>query len=124
MKEWHLNAIIKVYYDLIDGRKKIETRACSPNEEKDYGQIEKGDLLIFYPLDNFSLRIEHDKISFIAGEIRKYSSVEEMLKHENLKDILPDSNSLEDALKVYYSFPRYKERIAKYGIVAIDLLKI
>lgn len=123
MKEWHLNTILSVYYELIEGGKTIETRAPdSENKEKDYGMISKGDILIFHPVDSFFKRIDNEEIKFFAGDVRKYNSIEEMLQYENLQKILPDVKSREDAIKVYNSFPGYKERIKKYGIVAIDLI--
>lgn len=124
MREWHLNVYLIKYYDLIEEVKIVETRSPDPTSENDYGKISKEDILFFHPLNSFSLRIEGEKLKFKAGDIRKYNSVEEMLKHEDINSIFSGINSTEEAVKIYNSFPGYKERIKKYGIVAIDLLKI
>lgn len=124
--EWNLDVVLNVYYDLLEGSKEVETRSPDPSKpEKDYGKIVEGDSLIFHLVnDSFKRVSESEKLAFKAGNIRKYNSIEEMLETENIKSILPDVHSKEEALEIYYSFPGYKERIAKYGIIAIDLIKI
>ena len=123
MKEWHLNTVLEVYYDLVERRKTIETRAPDlEDKEKDYGNVSEGDLLIFHPVNAFYLRIGNESIEFTAGNVRKYNSVEQMLENEDLQKILPQATSLEEVIKIYNSFPGIRERIKKYGIVAIDLL--
>jgi len=44
-----------------------------------------------------------------------------MLKAISFKKIMPWVKSIADARKTYYSYPGYKEKIKKFGIVALEL---
>jgi ASC-1-like (ASCH) protein len=44
-----------------------------------------------------------------------------MLDNLPLNKILPFAKNREDAFKIYYGFPGYKEKIEKHGIMAFKL---
>jgi ASC-1-like (ASCH) protein len=44
-----------------------------------------------------------------------------MVKKIDFKKIMPFVNSIEEMKEIYYSFPNYKEKIEKFGIVAFYL---
>lgn len=98
------------FFDAIsDGSKKIETRAGSPA----YSRIKEGDVLVFSCFGK--------KIKKIAQKIHHFKSVEELLKNFNFKEIMPLASSKEEAIKTWHSFPKYKERLIKYGILVFIL---
>jgi ASC-1-like (ASCH) protein len=83
-------------------------------------------------------RIYHEKIRAFQGDKRlclynqrnyvlcrivalhPYPSFEEMLLGEGIRSMLPFANSMEEALKIYNSFPG-AHRVTEYGAVAILL---
>ena len=89
--------------------KKIETRA----ETEKYLKIKKGDTLVFVcGMNRFKkqvIRIEH--FSSIRSLVRKYPP----------HTINPKAYSEEELRKIYYTYPGYKEKIRKFGIVAWKL---
>ena len=97
----------KIFLDAIkDGRKTIETRAATPQ----YRKIERGDRLIF--------QCGKRKIEKKVKEIYLFKNIDELLDKFNLGDIMPHISSRDEAKKAWYSFPGYREKIAKYGLVA------
>lgn len=91
------------------GKKKIETRAGSPR----YFNIEAGDTLVFIcGKDRFEKR---------AKKVKKFKDIKSLLKAYKPQDINPKTRNLEESEKMYYSFPGYKEKIKKYGLIAIEL---
>jgi ASC-1-like (ASCH) protein len=44
-----------------------------------------------------------------------------MLKKIPFKKIMPDLKSVTEVKKAYYSYPNYKEKIQKFGILAFEL---
>ncbi|SRR6266550_2693160 len=95
--------------DVKNGLKTVETRAATSR----YKDIQAGDLLIVV--------CGKDRIEKTVVASKHFDSVEAMLKECNLKQILPSANSVEDAYKMYYSFPGYKEKLDRYGVMAFEL---
>ena len=91
------------------GSKKIETRAGSPK----YFNIKAGDMLIFVcGKDRFSKKIKM---------VRRFKDIKSLHKIYKPKEINPRAKTIEESEKVYYSFPGYKEKIRKYGLIALEL---
>lgn len=88
--------------------KMLETRAATPK----YKAIKANDLLVF--------KCGEDRLERQVLNVYHYPSIEEMLAHLPLEEILPGITTVEDALAIYYGFPDYRENIAKFGIVAIE----
>ena len=92
---------------LMSGEKKIETRAATVR----YKDIKKGDVLVFVCGGRkFEKKIKNIKL---------FGGIGQMLKVYKVKDIMPNLNSLADLEKAYYSFPGYKEKIKKFGLIAV-----
>lgn len=90
-------------------KKKIETRAGSPR----YFNIKAGDRLVFVcGKDKFQKKIK---------KVRKFKSVEALHKIYKPQEINPKTKTVEESEKMYYSFPGYKEKIKKYGLIALEL---
>jgi len=112
MKTWTLRfrAVDKKNFEeLRKGIKAVETRASSVK----YQPIEKGDVLIF--------TCGKDKFSKTITKKTHFKSIDAMLKKIPFKKIMPDLKSLEEVKKSYYSYPNYKEKIKKFGILAFEL---
>ena len=45
-----------------------------------------------------------------------------MLKEYKVKEITPNLNSEKEQRELYYSFPGYREKIKRFGLVAIKLV--
>jgi len=102
----------RAIYDLIkSGKKKIETRVAGPK----YQNIKDGDLIVF--------KCGKDSFERLAKKVRKFNSIDQMLKSYNFKDINPLVNTAEELKIMYNSFPGYTQKLEKYGIIAFELLK-
>ena len=99
-------------YDFIEnGQKKVETRVAGPR----YKNIKDGDTIVF--------KCGKDRFERFAKKVKKFKSVDKMLKVYKLKDINPSVNTIKELKAMYDSFSGYKEKIKKYGIIAFELLK-
>lgn len=92
-----------------DGIKKVETRACSTR----YQNIAPGDILTFV--------CGKERFKRQAKRTRHFKSIGAMLRVYKLRDINPFVSSKKDLEKRYWSFPGYKEKIRKFGLIALEL---
>lgn len=99
----------QMFDDVKSGLKSIETRAGTVA----YQKIEAGDTL--------TLTCGKEKLVKAVKEVKHYSSLDEMFKELNLKDIMPRVDSIEEAKKIYYSFTGYRERLENDGVLAFIL---
>ena len=108
----HTISISQPYFKYMKkGYKTIEGRL---NKGK-FADFKKGDMLNIINNDNkFKVKIK---------DINKYKSFKEYLTFEGLKKTLPNVNTLEEGVNVYYKFYT-KEDEEKYGILAITIKKI
>ena len=90
-------------------RKKIKTRAAS----KKFSSIKTGDKLI--------LICGKERIERKAKKVRVFKTIKALLKKYKLREINPKTLSEKETTKMLYSFAGYKEKIKKYGLVAIEL---
>lgn len=100
----------KYIFDAIkNGRKKTETRAAT---EK-YRKAAVGDTIEFVCGKNrFKKRIESVEI---------FRTINELLKKYKPRQINPAVKTAMELRKMYHSFPNYKEKIRRYGLVAWQL---
>lgn len=105
-----LRAVNRYIFEAIrSGKKKIETRAGSPK----YVDIKAGDMLVFVcGKDRFEKKVKR---------VRKFKSIKSLHKIYKPQAINSNTKTITDSEKVYYSYPNYKEKIKKYGLVAIEL---
>jgi ASC-1-like (ASCH) protein len=98
------------YYSLIlQGKKTVEGRL---NKDK-FATIRVGDIL----------ELEPEKIKFVIDEKNVYKNFRAMLKKEGIANVVPDKNSIGEAVAVYYKFYT-KEQEREFGVVAIKIHKI
>ena len=101
----------EIFENIHSGKKKIETRAATIR----YKDIAVGDTIVFVcngsSFEQKILRVEH------------FSSVEDLLKKYKPKDINPKIKTADELRTLYYSFPGYKEKIKKFGLIALTLSK-
>jgi len=89
-----------------DGRKKVETRAATVR----YQKAKKGDRVILVcGKDIFE--------KHIAG-VYIFKSIDDLLQKYKVREINPNVETEEELRKLYYSFPGYREKIKKHGLVA------
>ncbi len=107
---FNIREVDKIVFDSIkNGEKSIETRASTPK----YQRIETGDTLIFV--------CKNEKLEKKVTKVNFYKTIDEMIKDINFKKIMPFINSVNEMKKTYYSFPNYKEKIKKFGLVSFEL---
>jgi ASC-1-like (ASCH) protein len=95
---------------LKEGQKTIEGRI----NKGWYRTVKPGDHIIVYN------EKETDSVKTVVTNVRKYTSIREMLEVENIKRLLPDIQTIEEGLKVYYRF--YTEDQEKeFGMIAIEV---
>lgn len=90
-----------IFYQIKDGEKSIETRAYSDR----FSKVQIGDTLEFVCGD--------EKIEKEVMKVELFPSLDKMFKSVDLKKILPNSINEDEARKVYYSFPKYEEKLKK-----------
>ncbi len=91
------------------GTKMIETRAATER----YRNILKGDALIFV--------CGKTKFKKQVKRARKFSSISALLRAYKPRQINPKVKSAEELRVMYASFPGYREKIRKFGIIALEL---
>ncbi len=104
-------AVDRAIFDAImSGRKKVETRAAGPK----YRDIKAGDVVILVcGGETKELRVKR---------ATRFPSVASMLQTYRVKDIAPDFSTAAELEALYASFPGYAEKIAKAGLIALELI--
>ncbi len=103
-------AVNRGIFDAIkSGRKKVETRAAT----KRYQSIVYGDIL--------RMVCEKSEFKKKVLAVKKFRSIRAMLNKYKPADINPDCKTASELEKIYYSFPGYREKTKKYGLVVLEL---
>lgn len=117
MKTWVLrirSAQKWVFRAVKSGKKNIETRALGHTKTgKNFGNIKKGDVLFFLCGEN--------RLKKKVKRVQRFKSVKAMLAKTGPKRVWPHlkNPNLKEIEEIYYQYPGYRERIKKYGLVAI-----
>lgn len=107
---FRFRAINKDIFEAIkDGKKKVETRAAT---EK-YRNIKVGDIVVLFC---GSKKFEKEVLS-----AKVYKTIRSMLKVYKPKEINPRTKTESELIDTYYSFPDYREKIKKFGLIALEL---
>jgi ASC-1-like (ASCH) protein len=93
---------------ILNGKKTVEGRL---NKGK-FATINIGDII----------EIEPEKIQFDVVEKNIYSNFKSMIEKEGVNTVIPDKQTLEEAVNVYYKFYT-KEQEKEFGVVAIKIRK-
>lgn len=91
---------------ILQGKKTIEGRL---NKGK-FATIQVGDIL----------ELEPEKIKFIVVGKNIYTNFREMIEKEEIANVIPDKNSINEAVDVYSKFYT-KEQENEFGVVAIKI---
>ncbi|MDD5251856.1 MAG: hypothetical protein PHT12_04465 [Patescibacteria group bacterium] len=93
-----------------DGRKKIETRAAI---EK-YRVISPGDRVLFTcGKERFTRRVT---------DVRRFRGVAALVRKYGVRRINPNVHTEKELQNLYRSFPGYREKLRKHGLIAIGLI--
>jgi ASC-1-like (ASCH) protein len=91
------------------GVKSVETRAATAK----YAPLKKGDICVLVCGKERSVKT--------VKRVRVFKSITALFKVYPLKKVMPWVKTVTEAEKVYHSFPGYKEKIKKVGLVAFEL---
>lgn len=97
------------FSEIATGQKTVETRAATIK----YRSVQAGDTLTFV--------CGKDTIIKQVTSVEHFNSLEEMFGKLPLASILPSVRDINEARKVYFGFPGYKEKIEVEGILAFSL---
>ena len=89
--------------------KKIETRAGSPK----FKNIQKGERLV--------LVCGKEKFEKKVKKATTFKTIDSMLLKYKLVDIMPELETKAELKKAYFSYPGYKEKIKKFGLIALEI---
>lgn len=109
MKKWVLRfrAKDKILFDqIVSGEKTVETRANTSR----YSPMKRGAFLVLICGKEKQIK-----------SVRRYKSIDEMAKAIEIQKVIPNIKSVEEAKKIYFSFPGYREKIERFGIVAFEI---
>jgi len=67
--------------------------------------------------------IETSGFDFLVLEKNLYKSFKEMIEKEEVNNVIPDKETIDEAVKVYYKFYT-KEQEKEFGVVAIKIRKM
>lgn len=99
------------YFDAIkSGHKTVEGRL---NKEK-YQKLVVGENIQFESPSN-------DKLICVIVGITTYSDFTAMLLAEGIQNMLPGVATVQEGVKIYESFPGYKQEVQKVGALALKI---
>ena len=98
-----------IFEAIRSGAKKVETRAAT---EK-FRDIKNGDVIM--------LVCEDDAFTKTVKRAEIFGSIGALLEKYAPKDINPVYKTAKELRAMFYSFPNYKEKIRKHGLIALEL---
>ena len=111
-----------------NGTKHIEIRTNNSYEAIDYSFLKVDDVISFQiingpPFVNLDV-VTPDALKVKVKRVTNYRNPEELLLNEGLQVLSTLVNSLDEGIKMLYSFHEYEEMIPIHGIFAIEIDKI
>ena len=111
-----------------NGSKNIEIRTNNSYEAIDYSLLKVDDIISFQIIDgppfvNLDV-VTPDALKVKVKRVTNYRNPEELLLNEGLQVLSTLVNSLDEGIKMLYSFHEYEEMIPIHGIFAIEIDKI
>ena len=111
-----------------NGSKHIEIRTNNTYESIDYSFLKVDDIISFQiingpPFVNLDV-VTPDALKVKVKRVTNYRNPEELLLNEGLQVLSTLVNSLDEGIKMLYSFHEYEEMIPIHGIFAIEIDKI
>lgn len=95
---------------LLSGKKTIETRAATPK----YRAVRTG--------DNLEFLYGQTRLVRKVKKTLRFKSVEEMIEKIGWVKVMPFARDPEAVKRAYFSFPGYREKIGRFGLVAFFLV--
>ncbi len=109
----HIIKFRKINYDIFkaikNGDKKVETRANTIS----FQNIKAGDELAF--------SCAGESLKKKVRNVKVFKNIKDLLKEYKPSEINPRIESEEELIKMYNSFPEYREKIKKHGIIAFEI---
>ena len=111
-----------------NGSKNIEIRTNNSYEAIDYSLLKVDDIISFQiingpPFVNLDV-VTPDALKVKVKRVTNYINPKELLLNEGLQVLSTLVNSLDEGIKMLYSFHEYEEMIPIHGIFAIEIDKI
>jgi len=111
-----------------NGSKNIEIRTNNSYEAIDYSLLKVDDVISFQiingpPFINLDV-ITPDALKVKVKRVTNYRNPEELLLNEGLQVLSTLVNSLDEGIKMLYSFHEYEDMIPIHGIFAIEIEKV
>lgn len=98
-----------VFEAVKSGKKAVETRAAT----RKFKDLKAGDIAV--------LVRGKEKLEKTIKSSRHFPGLESLFANIEYKKISPFANSVDEAREMYNHFPDYSRKIAKYGIIALEL---
>lgn len=98
-----------IFLDIKSGKKTVETRAATMK----YRDIKDGDLIV--------LVCGKERFEKTAKKAKIFRTIKALTKTYSFKKIMPNISSEKELRDAYYSYPNYKEKIKKFGLIALEL---
>jgi len=98
-----------IFDAIVSGRKKVETRAATPK----YMKVRVGDVL--------TLVCGKKRLKKKVKKAEHFKTINAVMKKYRPEEINPKANSLREIRETWYSFPNYREKIKKFGLVLWQL---
>ena len=105
-----INVAPRYFQQIRSGLKTVEGRIA---KEK-FCSLREGQELEFFS--------ENNRLFTRILEIKQFPTFKQLLEHYGLKTCLPEIDCLEEGVKIYHSFPNYKENESKLGVVGIKII--
>ena len=108
-----------------NGSKNIEIRTNNSYEAIDYSLLKVDDIISFQIIDgppfvNLDV-VTPDALKVKVKRVTNYRNPEELLLNEGLQVLSTLVNSLDEGIKMLYSFHEYEDMIPIHGIFAIEI---
>lgn len=108
-----------------NGTKHIEIRTNNSYEAIDYSLLKVDDVISFQiingpPFVNLDV-VTPDALKVKVKRVTNYRNPEELLLNEGLQVLSTLVNSLDEGIKMLYSFHEYEDMIPIHGIFAIEI---
>ena len=98
-----------IFLDIKSGKKTVETRAATER----YKNMKAGDTVV--------LVCGKERFEKVIKKAKVFKSIKSLIKSYPIKKIMPNLSTEEELEKAYYSYPSYKEKIKKNGLIALEL---
>lgn len=98
-----------VFEAIKSGKKKVETRAATIK----FREIKSGDFI----------KLSCGKENFVkqTKSVKRFKNIKDLLNIYKIETINPKIHSVRELETMWFSFPGYKEKIKKYGLMAFEL---